>query len=222
MVQLGRERARVRVRVGRIPVAAGWEPDRRGDGPDPDAAGLDAGHAVSCEEIATYPLVAATVSSTSAAVTISPALGGSLHVHQDHADLGRADAVLPGPAEPAMHRDREAHLARDNAGLQADCRRRQGQEEAEAQAAQEGDEGRDDAARARTRSPTGKSSMVTLSLNSTGKKLLTAHYTVPAAPHPHRHGVGEARRSRSRYGVIQPGRRPTPGRSASRSASRPS
>ena len=38
----------------------------------------DVGHAVSCEEIATYPLVAATVSSTSAAVTVSPALGGSL------------------------------------------------------------------------------------------------------------------------------------------------
>lgn len=137
----------------------------------------DAGHHIGCEEIATYPLVAATVPATSAAVTISPALGAAvtsvkttpttvaLTLHCQGLPTQRCTGTMKLTAHVTARGSKVV-------GIAAGSRKKPKPPKKVTKLETIG---------SRTYSiPTGKSSTVTLSLNSTGKRLLVARYTVPA------------------------------------------
>jgi len=139
----------------------------------------DAGHHIGCEEIATYPLVAATVPATSAAVTISPALGAAvtsvkttpttvaLTLHCQGLPTQRCTGTMKLTAHVTARGSKVV-------GIAAASKKKPKPKPPKKVTKLE-------TIGSRTYSmPTGKSSTVTLSLNSTGKRLLVARYTVPA------------------------------------------
>ncbi|HEX3977771.1 MAG TPA: hypothetical protein VHW96_16000 [Solirubrobacteraceae bacterium] len=137
----------------------------------------DAGHHISCEEIATYPLVGTTVSSTSAAVTVSPSLGASLTSTKTTPTTVALTLSCQGlPTQRCL----------GTAKLTARVTTQGSKVVAVAAKSKPNPKPPKKVTKVQTVASgsyslaTGKSSTVTLSLNPTGKKLLTARYTVPA------------------------------------------
>jgi streptogramin lyase len=141
----------------------------------------DAGHRISCEELATYPLLTTTVTSTSAPVTVSPSLGASLvstkttptSVTLTLSCQGLPSQRCTGTAKLTSHVTTQgskvvavAAKAKKKPKPKPKPPRKVTKVETIASASYS--------------IPTGRNSTVTLRLNSTGKKALTARYKVPA------------------------------------------
>jgi streptogramin lyase len=165
--------------------------------------GSDAGHQISCEEIATYPLLTTTVPTTSAGVAISPALGASLVSVKTTAPttavLTLACQGLPtqrctGKATLTSHVTTQGSkiiAVKASATKKPRPRPKAPKKVTTVQTIASG----------AYSIPTGKSSTVTLSLNATGRRLLTARYKVPATLTVT--GTATSKRQLTfRYGVI--------------------
>ncbi|HXD67193.1 MAG TPA: hypothetical protein VNV17_21380, partial [Solirubrobacteraceae bacterium] len=138
-----------------------------------------AGHQISCEEIATYPLLTTTVPTTSAPVTISPSLGAALvsaattptTVTLTLSCQGLPSQRCTGTAKLTSHVTTQGSKL---VAVAAKAKKKPKPKPPKKVTKVE------TIASASYSIPTGKSSTVKLSLNSTGKKLLTARYKVPA------------------------------------------
>ncbi len=142
----------------------------------------DAGHHISCEEIATYPLLTTTVPTASTAVAVSPALAASLtstKVAPTRVTLTLSCQGLPsqrctGTAKLTAHVTTQGSKI---VGVAATAKKKKPKPKPRPPKKVTKVETIGSASYS---IPTGKSSTVTLSLNSTGKKLLTARYKLPA------------------------------------------
>lgn len=139
----------------------------------------DAGHHISCEEIATYSLLTTTVPTASTAVAVSPALAASLSstkVAPTSVTLTLSCQGLPsqrctGTAKLTSHVTTQAFkLVAVAAKAKKKPKPKPRRKVTKLETIGSGSYS----------IATGKSSTVTLSLNSTGRKLLTARYKVPA------------------------------------------
>ncbi|MGH2893465.1 MAG: virginiamycin B lyase family protein, partial [Solirubrobacteraceae bacterium] len=139
----------------------------------------DVGHQISCEEIATYPLLTTTVPAGSGSVTVSPALGASLvstrttptSVSMTLSCQGLASQTCSGTTKLTSHVTTQgSKLIAVVAKAKKKPKPRPPKKVTKLETVGSG-----------TYSiPTGRTSTITLSLNSTGKELLTARYKVPA------------------------------------------
>ncbi len=141
----------------------------------------DAGHQLSCRETATYPLVAATVSSTSAAVTVSPSLGASLVSMKTTPTSVTLTLSCQGlPSQRCTGTAKlTSHVITQGSKLVAVAATSKKKPKPKPKPPKKVTKV-ETVASGSYSIPTGKSSTVTLSLNSTGRKLLTARYKVPA------------------------------------------
>jgi streptogramin lyase len=161
----------------------------------------DAGHQVSCEEIATYPLLTTTVPTASAPVTISPSLGASLvSIKTTPTSVTLTLSCLGLPSQRCTGTDKlTSHVTTQGSKVVAVAAKSKPKPKpkphkkvTKVQAIASGSYS----------IPTGKSSTVTLRLNSTGKKALTARYKVPATLTLT--GTASAKKTVTfRYGVIK-------------------
>lgn len=137
----------------------------------------DAGHQISCQEIATYPLLTTTVPATSAAVTISPALGASLTSTKTTPTSVTLTLKCQGlPSQRCTGTAKlTSHVTTQGSKIVAVAAKAKPKPKPPKKVTKV-----QTIASGSYSIPTGKSSTVTLSFNSTGKKLLTARYTVPA------------------------------------------
>ena len=141
----------------------------------------DAGHKISCEELATYPLLTTTVTSTSAPVTVSPSLGASLL--STAATPTTVTLTLSCQGLPSQRctgtAKLTAHVTTQGSKVVAVAAKAKKKPKPKPKPPKKVTKV-ETIASASYSIPTGKSSTVKLSLNSTGKKLLTARYKVPA------------------------------------------
>jgi streptogramin lyase len=140
----------------------------------------DAGHSISCQEIATYPLVAATVSSASNAVTISPSLGASLVSTQATPTTVTLTLSCQGlPSQQCTGTAKlTAHVTTQGTkivAVAAKAKKKKPKPKPPKKVTKV-----ETIASGSYSIPTGKNSTVTLRLNAAGKKALTARYKVPA------------------------------------------
>jgi streptogramin lyase len=139
----------------------------------------DAAHQVSCEEIATYPLLTTTVPTTSAPVTISPSLGASListsttptTVSLTIACQGLPTQTCSGKATLTSHVTTQgSKIVAVAAKSKPKPKPKPPKKVTKMETIASGSYS----------VAAGRTATVKLSLNSTGKKLLTARYKVPA------------------------------------------
>jgi streptogramin lyase len=138
----------------------------------------DVDHRISCEVIATYPLVAATVLATSGAVTVSPSLGAAL-VTTKTTNPTTVALTLSCQGLPSQRCAGSAtltsHVTTEGTKVIAVAAATKKKPKPPKKVTKV-----ETIASGTYSIATGASSTVTLSLNSTGRKLLTARYTVPA------------------------------------------
>ena len=141
----------------------------------------DAGHQISCEEIATYPLLTTTVSSTSASVAVSPSLGASLTSTRTSPTSVALTLSCQGlPTQQCTGTAKlTSHVTTQGSKLVAVAAKAKKKPKPKPKPPKKVTKVETIASGSYS-IPTGKSSTVTLSLNSTGRKLLTARYKVPA------------------------------------------
>ena len=137
----------------------------------------DAGHQVSCEEIATYPLLTTTVPTTSAPVTISPSLGASLVSTQTTPTTVSLTIACQGlPTQSCTGKATlTSHVTTQGSKLVAVAAKRKPKPKPPRKVTKV-----ETVASGSYSIAAGRTATVRLSLNSTGKKLLTARYKVPA------------------------------------------
>ena len=164
-------------------------------------AASDAGHQISCEEIATYPLLTTTVEAMSGAVTISPALGASL--------VSTKSATPTSVVLTLSCRGLPTQRCSGRATITSHVTTRGSKVIAVAATVKKKPKPKppkkvtklETIASGSYSIPTGKNSTLTLALNATGRKLLTARYKVPATLTVT--GTASARKPVTfRYGVI--------------------
>jgi streptogramin lyase len=141
----------------------------------------DAGHSISCQEIATYPLVAATVSSASGAVTISPSLGASLVSTMTTPTTVTLTLSCQGlPSQRCTGAAKlTSHVTTQGSKVVAVAAKAKKKPKPKPKPPKKVTKV-ETIASASYSIPTGKNSTVTLRLNATGKKALTARYKAPA------------------------------------------
>ncbi|MGH2892691.1 MAG: virginiamycin B lyase family protein [Solirubrobacteraceae bacterium] len=141
----------------------------------------DVGHQISCDEIATYPLVAATVSSASAAVTISPSLSASLVSTKTTPTTVTLTLSCQGlPSQRCTGTAKlTSHVTTRGSQLVAVAAKAKKKPKPKPKPPKKITKVETIASGSYS-IPTGQSSTVALHLNATGKKLLTARYKVPA------------------------------------------
>jgi streptogramin lyase len=140
----------------------------------------DVGHDLSCQEIATYPLVAATVSSTSAAVTVSRSLAASLSsttttpttVTMTISCQGLPTQTCSGPVKLTSHVTTQGSKI---LAVAATTKKKPKPKPKPKKVTKI-----ETIATGSYSVAAGKGTTIKLTLNSTGKKLLTARYKVPA------------------------------------------
>ncbi len=145
----------------------------------------DAGHKLSCEEIATYPLVATTVSSTSAAVTVSPAYSAALTSTATKSPTSVALTIscqgLPsqrcaGSANLTSHVTTQGKTV---VAVAATTKKKKKKKKTKPKPPKRVTKV-ENVGSAAYSIPSGPSSRVTVSLNGSGKGLLAARYKLPA------------------------------------------
>ena len=160
----------------------------------------DAGHQIACEEIATYPLLTTTVPTTSAPVTISPPLGASLTststtpttVSLTIACQGLPTQTCSGQATLTSHVTTQGSKLVAVAAKSKPKPKPKPPKVTKVETIASGSYSL----------PTGRTATIKLSLNSTGKKLLTERYKVPATLTLT--GTATAKRTVTfKYGVIR-------------------
>jgi streptogramin lyase len=164
----------------------------------------DAGHTISCQEIATYPLVAATVSSASAAVTISPSLGASLVNTQTTPTTVTLTLSCQGlPTQRCTGTATlTAHVTTQGKKIVAVAAKAKQKKPKPKPKPPKKVTKVETIASGSYSIPTGTNSTVTLRLNAAGKKALTARYKVPATLTLT--GTAAARKTETlKYGVIK-------------------
>ena len=146
-------------------------------------AAADAGHQIACQEIATYQLLTTTVPTTSAPVSVSPALGGSLTSTSTTPTSVALTLTCQGlPSQRcAGTAALTAHVTTQGSKVVAVAAKANKKPKPKPRPKPPKKVTKVETIGSTSYSiPTGKSSTVTLSLNATGKKLLTARYKVPA------------------------------------------
>ena len=140
----------------------------------------DAGHKISCEEVATYPLLTTTIPTTSTAVTVSPSLGASLiSIKTTPTTVALTLSCQGLPSQRCTGTVKlTSHVTTQGSKLLAVAAKSKKKPKPKPKPKKVTKV--ETVASGSYSIPTGKSSTVTLSLNSTGKKLLTAKYKVPA------------------------------------------
>ncbi len=135
------------------------------------------GHHISCEEIATYPLVAATVSAASPSVTVSPPLGASLISTSTTPTTVSLTIACQGlPTQSCTGKATlTSHVTTQGSKLVAVAAKRKPKPKPPRKVTKV-----ETVASGSYSIAAGRTATVRLSLNSTGKKLLTARYKVPA------------------------------------------
>jgi streptogramin lyase len=142
----------------------------------------DTGHSISCQEIATYPLVAATVSSASSAVSISPTLGASLvstNTTPTTVVLTLSCQGLP-TQQCTGTATLTAHVTTQGTKIVAVAAKAKKKKPKPKPKPPKKVKKVETIASGSYSIPTGKNSTLTLRLNAAGKKALTARYKVPA------------------------------------------
>ena len=141
----------------------------------------DAGHKISCQEIVTYPLLQTTALASSAPVTVSPSLGASLVSTKTTPTTVTLTLSCQGlPSQRCTGTAKlTSHVTTQGSKVVAVAAKAKPKPKPKPKPPRKVTKVQTIASGAYSL-PTGKSSTVTLSLNATGKKLLTARYTVPA------------------------------------------
>ena len=139
----------------------------------------DVGHHISCQEIATYPLVATTVSATSPSVAISPPLGASLtSTSTTPTSVSLTIACQGLPTQSCTGKAMlTSHVTTQGSKLVAVAAKRKPKPKPKPPKKVTKVE---TIASGTYSIAAGRTATVKLSLNATGKKLLTARYKVPA------------------------------------------
>jgi streptogramin lyase len=140
----------------------------------------DVGHQISCEEVATYPLLTTTVPTTSAAVTVSPPLGASLGststtpttVSLTISCQGLPTQTCSGPVKLTSHVTTQGSKI---LALAATTKKKPKPKPKPKKVTK-----LETIATGSYSVAAGNGTTIKLSLNATGKKLLTARYKVPA------------------------------------------
>ena len=141
----------------------------------------DVGHHISCEEIATYPLVATTVSAASPGVTISPPLGASLTSTSTTPTTMSLTIACQGlPTQTCTGKATlTSHVTKQGSKLVAVAAKSKPKPKPKPKPPRKVTKVETIASGSYSIAA-GRTATIKLSLNSTGKKLLNARYKVPA------------------------------------------